>query len=1124
MAKRSKPQHDIGRTLNRLLPLQGAPKTLEQVRDQLRLLNEITDPRDDRLARIVLGYFQDAETGREGTRFLKVDRHLSADNLSARWTRVRTGPRVWEPAPTAGGNPPDQRLISARMPSVLASSSSSSTTTFYLWDLLKEYFGVTGENNRYYREWLKALAEALSSAPEFVVVGIDDETDLPVEWMLATDRQGQIHSDVSSRIPELIGWMHHAEAFVHLTRDLVHRFFSPEVVDDTYDIHAYYKAVSKTLTDSPSVRPMWVREEDRQIEAWFLRDRAQRVIEERLDPIRDWLRSTGTSQTTEAITARLLPAYPELVSAEAVQEQVSDALSTDLRFVFDEFCGEWRVVPPGPHENLPVYHVLWQQWCPMSLDALVERIQAGYATPRTRFSLADDERFSTYPAETWGLSQWVDIGDWAFDYLQKHEQGLPTSKIKSLACEALDIAPDLVMFNPAADPRFVRRPNGRWGCRHALTESELDQMLALLEASEGGLTLNGLVAQAIGLDAQDTDALVRLMADERFALLEGHWFVRAKIGYSLTDHDLDQVHERLRQAGTGLRLTTLVHQVLNREAHLTDAEERLRADSRFREIGPGVWVPADHEPPTEARIPVFNRPIRSQAIPVVPEEEYTEVEDLTERESEPGDETAPAQRVRITRTLSLLDVRHGNLVLGREIAGLLPSEGAEAVQFADELGGEFTVWVDRDKDLLQGLGRWFEARQLTFGDKVTITRGDQPGLLEIEPTGQRDERVYEEALQRQDIDNLRRDALDSGKSYHDLMIEVMESINQAAGELVPLHREDIYKLVDYRRTASRDYIFSLLSLTDCPYEELRYFVPHGRGCWSYDPERRRVFEMKMNQLVEQVENLQAENDDLHQELASVRDSHRGTGATMKQLTQQVIERAAQISELSAENARLSETVDAWVKEKSVLIGEADHLRARVSVLEDQAARQATELETVRSEADNLRGRLETTSRERDELRDALVSQQRETEALKKEIRSRDQELVALRARAERAESQGADARAEVERLQTQVDSLLNENAALGQQCDQAKAAVEAVARESRESEGALRQKLEWERRRLQAARARLDEADKSGAITREQSVQLSARMTLVRSGLRTPLGKAYVALQRILGGPDLSDL
>ena len=1124
MANRTKPQQDIPRTLKRLLPVMGAPKDLEHLRDQLRQLHEIKDPNDERLALIIVQYFRNPRFSEKDERFLKLDQERSDLDLSARWTRARVGPRVWKPAPTAAGDPPDKKLISARMPLVIASHSRSGISTFYLWDLLKEHFGVTSDNNRYYREWLAELAAALSAHPEFVVVGIDDETDLAVEWMLATDRQGQIDSNVARRVPELIGWMHQAEDLVHPTRDLVHRFFSPEVVDDTYDIHAYYRAVSKTLADTRSIGPVWLRERDRQIEAWYLKDRVQRVLEDRLDAISDWLRATDMPQSLDAITKQILQPHPSLASADAVREQVSDALSSDLRFVFDSKRGHWHAVPAGPQENLPVYHVLWEQGSPLSETALAEKIRTRFSTPRTRFHLADDERFSRYTGETWGLSQWVDVGDWAFNYLQTQRAGLPARTIKNQACKALDITPDLVVFIPEADPRFVRGPDGRWRCRHALSDSEVDLMLDALGASEDGLTINELVARAIGLDAQDTDALARLRRDERFVLLKGRWFARTKVAYALTDQDLEQLLKALHQKGTGLRLTTLVQEVLGRQAHLTDAEEKLLADSRFREIAPGVWAPADFEPPAEERVPVFNRPVRSEEVSVLPEEEYTEVEDLTEREVQPRSKTAPPRRLRITRTLSLLDVRHGNLVLSRDMARLLPQECEETIQFTDELGGEFTVWLDREKELLHGLGGWFEARRLTFGDKVAITGGDQSGLLQIEPTGERDDRVYKEALQRQDIDKLRRDALESGKSYHDLMIEVMESINQAAGKPTPIHREDIYELVDYRRTASRDYVFSLLSLTDCPYEELRYFVPHGRGYWAYDPERRRAFEMKMNQLVEQVENLQSENDGLHQELTSVRDRQRGTGTTMKQLTAQSIERAAQIAELSAENARLSETVDAWVKEKSVLIEQADHLRALVSDLEEQVARQENELETVRSEADNLRRQLETTSRERDELRDALVSQQREIEALKKEIGARDQKLVALRGRAEQAESHGADAHAEVERLQTQVDSLLSENAALRQQCDQAKAAVGALARESRESEDALRQELESERRRVQEVRARLEDSEKTGAITREQSVQLSSRMNLVRSGLRTPLGKAYVALQRIMGGPNLSDL
>ena len=82
------------------------------------------------------------------------------------------------------------------------------------------------------------------------------------------------------------------------------------------------------------------------------------------------------------------------------------------------------------------------------------------------------------------------------------------------------------------------------------------------------------------------------------------------------------------------------------------------------------------------------------------------------------------------------------------IAGLVETDDNAAVHFSDDLGNEFTGWVDKENHLLQGLGPWFKVRQLTFGDRVVLKATGQIGFLEIRPEGQRDERVYQEALQR----------------------------------------------------------------------------------------------------------------------------------------------------------------------------------------------------------------------------------------------------------------------------------------------------------------------------------------------------------------------------------------
>ncbi|MFW6116522.1 MAG: hypothetical protein ACOC6F_02235, partial [bacterium] len=939
----------------------------------------------------------------------------------------------------------------------------------------------------------------------------------PVEWMLATGREEQIRDTVASRIPEVIGWMKQIEDPIHLTRDLVHRFFSPAVVDDTYDIHAYFKALSTTLTQASEATRIWVEEAERKIEAWCSTGRVRELLNERIDLVSDWLCSIGKPQGIDAISHKLLQSYPQLASAAAVLDQVSDLLARDLRFLFDDAAGGWRAIPSGPQENLPAYHILWEERRPLSEGVLTQKISDLFANVGTGFNLADDERFRMYHGKTWGLSQWIDIGDWAYEHLRKTKAGLQASTIKSRVCQELGIPVELAIFSPENDPRFVRRANGRWACRHLLSDSQLAEMLALLDEEEDGLTLGELVGRAIKLAAQETDAAERLADDERFVLLEGRWFAREKIVYALTDQDLEQLLETLRLKGTGLRLTTLVQQVLDREAHLTDAEERLKADSRFKEINPGVWATADLEPVSGERRSIFNRPIRSAEISVVPENEYTEVEELTERESWSRPEKDPIHIRQITLTLSLLDVQHGNMVVDRAMAGLIPEGLGEAVHFTDELGDEFTAWIDEENDLLQGLGNWFEARELTFGDKVRISRGAEAGFLEIEPTGQRDERVHEEALQRQDVENLIQDAGKAGKSYHDLMIEVMKSLNQAAGKQVRLHREDIYDLVNHRRTASRSYIFQLLSLTDCPYEELRYFVPHGDGYWSFDPGRRKAFEMKMKELVEEVERLEAQKEHLQQSLGSAREAQEERSAAVDNLAEQVRIQASRISEMVAENDRLSEKNEDLKNENERLHEQIAELDTRVVALQGEAAKQAGDLEAVHSERKALARELADVEEERDQLCDSQRTQAEEIEVLKGE-------RAAFHREVERLASENATMREGLGELQARVETLTSEKVAASHELEQARAVLKNLVEESRTSQERLQKELDRERQRGQELNEQIQALERRSAAEAKESAQLRARLGQARDGLDTVPGKGFVALLRVLGGPDLSDL
>jgi len=440
----------------------------------------------------------------------------------------------------------------------------------------------------------------------------------------------------------------------------------------------------------------------------------------------------------------------------------------------------------------------------------------------------------------------------------------------------------------------------------------------------------------------------------------------------------------------------------------------------------------------------------------------------------------------------------------------MPADDALAIQFTDELGNEVTAWVDKQDNLLQGLVTWFEGRQLTFGDKIVIKATEQAGFLEIQAKGQRDERVYQEALERQDVEELIESARETGKSYHDLMIEVMEYFNQAAGEPVPLHREDIYNLVNYNRTASRGYIFSLLSLADCPYEELRYFVSHGRGYWSFDRQRRKAFEMKMKELVEKVEQLEAENKRLQESVTSAQAGEVESSAEIARLREQVREQEARIAELSTQNAALSETNRRLSAANEDQLRRMKELDTQVSTLKQQIAKQAAGLETLHSNWESLEKELADTRKERDQLRGSEESRTRQIEKLNQDKATLEGETTVLRARVEQLASQNTALEENGDRLESQVARLAKENTTLRQQREQATAALQSHVE-------AWQHKYESLVESLEPRQGELD-------MTAEEVAQLTATVDRVRAALQTPLGKGFVLLSRLLGGRDLSDL
>ena len=152
----------------------------------------------------------------------------------------------------------------------------------------------------------------------------------------------------------------------------------------------------------------------------------------------------------------------------------------------------------------------------------------------------------------------------------------------------------------------------------------------------------------------------------------------------------------------------------------------------------------------------------------ITEHSFDLAQPLTPRDSELGTVQRTANEVQ--RTLSLPDIEHGSLKITDKVENLIDSINRSAIQFIDENGDEFTCWVDKHNSLLCGFREWFVSRNLTYGDRIILYTTNDDNLMQIYPTGDRDNRVFEEAKQHEDLDRVLESARKSGKSYHDLII------------------------------------------------------------------------------------------------------------------------------------------------------------------------------------------------------------------------------------------------------------------------------------------------------------------------------------------------------------------
>jgi len=786
----------------------------------------------------------------------------------------------------------------------------------------------------------------------------------------------------------------------------------------------------------------------------------------------------------------------------------ADALHADTRFLFDPLTHGWLAVPPGAPQNNVAFHVLWENRRPLSFNKIVEAIRDRFELIVFELDLGTDDRFRQLPDGWWALSQWVWINDWALEYLRRVGIPLQASTIVDKVCQEQNLAPRLAVFTPEDDPRFVPALHGRWICRRLLTDEEIGQMFDLLVGrGEQGETLENLVQQVVGLNADATDAAARLASDERFLNLDDRWFAREAAFYCLSDDDVDRLYERLaseRPERLPLSLDVLVRQTLGRDWRLTDAEARLQADERFQEVHPGFWALHGLKPPPIKREPIISPAVRGSA--ELMESGQLEVELLTPRipKGRKAKREVPRRR-QVTITLGLLDILYGNLRVNRQLRALLP-EGAKMVQFTDEEGRAFIGYLDDAGDLLDLRG-WLAERRLTYGDKLLIRASSKPDTLHIQPTGEHDERVYQEAIQRQDVERLIEEAKRTKKSYHDLMIEVMEFVG------TPLHREDIYQLVNYNRTASRAYIFALLSLSDCPYEELRYFVSHGHGYWSFDRKRKEAFDMKMRELEAEIKELKAENARLHERLHKQREHLRTVEEERNAAQEEAMRLSSQLEAAQETTAQLHKKSSQLERVNQQLQAKLHKQTQRIQALEQQVKAQRDEIATLKKQNKQMR----KANQEQNERLQTLTSANK---GLQVEL-SRMQEQV------NQAKAAQAQLEQEITTLRKENKALQAKMGPLQEQAARAEALEQAVTTAQTEI-GTLQGELNRLREEAMTAigektqyQQQIEALRQVNASQAEEITRLNTDLERMQRALHSPLGRMFMLLVRLLGGGNL---
>jgi hypothetical protein len=213
--------------------------------------------------------------------------------------------------------------------------------------------------------------------------------------------------------------------------------------------------------------------------------------------------------------------------------------------------------------------------------------------------------------------------------------------------------------------------------------------------------------------------------------------------------DINQGHLNLSEAileeveGGPLPTEKLIEQVeippnVNKRLVEFSMDYALQEDNRFDEVGPTgetLWFLRRLEPEWVQNLPLYLNPGRQEYDPGTFQTDLKELENLVEDElSDNSSVPTPPDEIEIS--LIFPHWRAGTLPLTSTVSTFFPTaDEAPRIQFTfldAESKDKFPGWVVRPSKYVFGLRDWFEQHGLIPGSIVKLTRGENPGEIQIQ--------------------------------------------------------------------------------------------------------------------------------------------------------------------------------------------------------------------------------------------------------------------------------------------------------------------------------------------------------------------------------------------------------